>query len=294
PSNESFECHSPNTVVLGMALSLIAWDVQVQPFGIGNGTFSPGVKCSKDFTSTTTHATPPHNHTTHSPKPTTTSPAPTHPPTHPPPVPPAPPAAPSKGNYSLTQDNQTCLIAILALRLNVISSQVAHGIFNVDPNNTKATGHCDPNSPVLRLTYPQGYLTFTFVKNESKFYLHKLEGLLQHTFPNATPHEKYVGANSSLKLFQASVGNSYACMAEQYAVVNSTVNHTVRVVISQVQLQPFNVTSSKFSTAEKCSQDTDNMLIPIIVGSVLAALVLVVLVAYIIGKRRSHSGYQSI
>lgn len=308
PSNESFECHSRNTVVLGMALSLVATDVQVQPFGIANGTFSPGARCSEDVTIPTTQPTPPHNHTTHTPKPTK-SPAPpthhpthhpthrpTHPPTHPPP---SPPSTPSKGNYSISQDNHTCLIAVLALRFNVeymsqSTKQVAHGIFNVDPNNTKATGSCDPISPMLHLKYPQGYLNFTFAKNESKFYLHKLEGLLQQAFPDAAPQDKYMGANDSLKLFQATVGNSYACMAEQYAVLNSTVNHTVRVVISQVQLQPFNVTGYNLSTAEKCSQDTDNMLIPIIVGSVLAALVLVVLVAYIIGRRRSHSGYQSI
>lgn len=38
----------------------------------------------------------------------------------------------------------------------------------------------------------------------------------------------------------------------------------------------------------------DNMLVPIIVGASLAGLVLVVLIAYLIGRKRSHAGYQTI
>lgn len=40
--------------------------------------------------------------------------------------------------------------------------------------------------------------------------------------------------------------------------------------------------------------DQNQMIIPIIVGAALAGLVLSTLVAYLIGKRRSHAGYQAI
>ena len=46
--------------------------------------------------------------------------------------------------------------------------------------------------------------------------------------------------------------------------------------------------------AEECQLDMDDMLIPIIVGAALAGLVLIVLVAYLIGRKRSHAGYQTI
>lgn len=46
--------------------------------------------------------------------------------------------------------------------------------------------------------------------------------------------------------------------------------------------------------AEECQMDQDQMLIPIIVGAALAGLVLIVLVAYLIGRKRSHAGYQTI
>lgn len=47
-------------------------------------------------------------------------------------------------------------------------------------------------------------------------------------------------------------------------------------------------------SAEDCALDEDNMLIPIVVGTALAGLVLVVLLAYLIGRKRSHAGYQTI
>ena len=46
--------------------------------------------------------------------------------------------------------------------------------------------------------------------------------------------------------------------------------------------------------AEECQLDMDDMLIPIIVGAALAGLVLIVLVAYLIGRKRSNAGYQTI
>lgn len=89
--------------------------------------------------------------------------------------------------------------------------------------------------------------------------------------------------------------------------------------IFQVQVQPFNVTGDQFGagklfgpvecdqinlllalichlslSAEECQLDEDDMLIPIIVGAALAGLVLIVLLAYLIGRKRSHAGYQTI
>lgn len=52
--------------------------------------------------------------------------------------------------------------------------------------------------------------------------------------------------------------------------------------------------STCLSIAEECQMDQNQMIIPIIVGAALAGLVLITLVAYLIGKRRSHAGYQAI
>ena len=47
-------------------------------------------------------------------------------------------------------------------------------------------------------------------------------------------------------------------------------------------------------TVEECQLDENSMLIPIAVGGALAGLVLIVLLAYLIGRKRSHAGYQTI
>lgn len=47
-------------------------------------------------------------------------------------------------------------------------------------------------------------------------------------------------------------------------------------------------------TVEECQLDENSMLIPIAVGGALAGLVLIVLIAYLIGRKRSHAGYQTI
>lgn len=55
-----------------------------------------------------------------------------------------------------------------------------------------------------------------------------------------------------------------------------------------------NMTFPPLSPVEECQLDENNMLIPIIVGAALAGLVLIVLIAYLIGRKRSHAGYQTI
>lgn len=52
-------------------------------------------------------------------------------------------------------------------------------------------------------------------------------------------------------------------------------------------IQPFNLTNEGYGTIEDCTEDVkDDWLVPVIVGSVLGGLVIVVIIAYIIGRRR--------
>ncbi|XP_009329126.1 PREDICTED: lysosome-associated membrane glycoprotein 2-like [Pygoscelis adeliae] len=51
----------------------------------------------------------------------------------------------------------------------------------------------------------------------------------------------------------------------------------------------------KLERAEECFADSDlNFLIPIAVGMVLGFLIILVFVSYIIGRRKSRTGYQSV
>lgn len=45
----------------------------------------------------------------------------------------------------------------------------------------------------------------------------------------------------------------------------------------------------------ECPKDNDtNSIVPIAVGAALAALVVIVLIAYLIGRRRRNKGYESV
>ena len=53
--------------------------------------------------------------------------------------------------------------------------------------------------------------------------------------------------------------------------------------------------SISFLTAEECSADSDlNFLIPVAVGVALGFLIIVVFISYMIGRRKSRTGYQSV
>lgn len=46
--------------------------------------------------------------------------------------------------------------------------------------------------------------------------------------------------------------------------------------------------------AERCSEDSISNLVPIIVGACLGGLIIIVLIAYLIGRKRSRRGYESV
>lgn len=50
----------------------------------------------------------------------------------------------------------------------------------------------------------------------------------------------------------------------------------------------------KPTTAPTTSSSDNNDIVPIAVGCALAGLVLIVLIAYIIGRRKSHRGYEKV
>jgi len=93
--------------------------------------------------------------------------------------------------------------------------------------------------------------------------------------------------------FSANKGNSYKCFADS----KLTLSDDVAVEVSNYQAQPFLADNEKsFDTAIECEADIKgtSKLVPIIVGSALALLVIMVLVAYIIGRRKHRPGYQQV
>jgi len=94
-------------------------------------------------------------------------------------------------------------------------------------------------------------------------------------------------SKDNLNKFNTTYGYSYKCHNTESVNVTNIWNLT----LSEVRLQPFNIsTDGTYGAINDCSADIkDDWLVPVIVGSVLGGLVIVVVIAYIIGRRRSNN-----
>ncbi|EHB12636.1 Lysosome-associated membrane glycoprotein 2 [Heterocephalus glaber] len=287
PLNDIFRCSSLLTYEENHVVQHY-WDVLVQAF-VQNGTVSrKEFLCTKDKGSTTVA---PIIHTT-VPSPTTT---------------PTPKEKPQVGNYSVSNGNTTCLLATMGLQLNITQDKIA-SVININPNSTGFTGSCQPQTAQLRLNSSIiKYLDFVFAvilmvpvdncdmlinwklffqqKNENRFYLKEVNASIY--LANGSV---FSIANNNLSYWDAPLGSSYMCNKEQ----TLSVSGTFQINTFNLKVQPFNVTEGKYSTAQECSLDDDTILIPIIVGAGLSGLIIVIVIAYLIGRRKSYAGYQTL
>lgn len=247
------------------------WGIHLQAF-VQNGTVSKHEQvCEEDKTATTVtpiiHTTVPSPTTTLTP---TTIPVPT----------------PTVGNYTISNGNATCLLATMGLQLNITEEKVPF-IFNINPATTNFTGSCQPQRAQLRLNNSQiKYLDFIFaVKNEKRFYLKEVNVNMYLANGSA-----FNVSNNNLSFWDAPLGSSYMCNKEQVV----SVSRTFQINTFNLKVQPFNVTKGEYSTAQECSLDDDTILIPIIVGAGLSGLIIVIVIAYLIGRRKTYAGYQTL
>uniref|UniRef100_A0A8C6C268 Lysosome-associated membrane glycoprotein 2 n=2 Tax=Monodon monoceros TaxID=40151 RepID=A0A8C6C268_MONMO len=267
PLNDIFRCNSLLTLGKNDVVQHY-WDVHVQAF-VQNGTVSTKeFLCDKDKTLTTVLPIVP----TTVPSPTTT---------------PSPKEKPEVGSYSVVNSNGTCLLATMGLQLNITHDKVA-SVININPNTTNFTGSCHPQTALLRLSSSSiKYLDFVFaVKNENRFYLKEVN--VSMYLVNGSV---FSIANNNLSYWDAPLGSSYMCNKEQTVSVSGA----FQINTFDLRVQPFNVMEGKYSTAEECSADSDlNFLIPVAVGVALGFLIIVVFISYMIGRRKSRTGYQSV
>ncbi|KAM9389793.1 lysosome-associated membrane glycoprotein 1 [Phaethornis superciliosus] len=247
-----------------------------------NGTFSMNkTECAEDMISTTALVPTTPKQTTS--QVSTTTPAPT-----------ASSPNPAVGKYNVTGPNGTCVLAYMGLQLNITypkkDEKMGLDSLNFIPNTTTSSGTCSNTSASLVLTFEKTRIIFHFALNASaeKFFLQGVD--VSTTLPPEAKVPQFEASNNSMSELRATVGNSYKCSAEE----NLQVTDKVLVNIFNVQIQVFKIDGDKFGAVEECQLDENNMLIPIIVGAALAGLVLIVLIAYLIGRKRSHAGYQTI
>lgn len=241
------------------------------------------------------------------PKTTSTS-APTAPPTKPTsPTPPSPPSTtpipvtpkpgPQKGTWSVQNyKNVTCLKieGIFAINYAFNGTEKAH--FDV-PVRAEAHGTCKEKEGTIALTWKnainENRLEFIFIKNDTthKYALARFSG--QIFIPDLNRTKPFNTDNREIH-FETPVNQSYSCSLEKQIVVNND----TKVTLQEFHLQAFKTSNTTgFDASVDCTESSQHTpdIVPIIVGCVLALLVIAVLVAYLISRRRSQTrGYLSM
>ncbi|MBN3323774.1 LAMP2 protein, partial [Atractosteus spatula] len=285
PVDTTYRCRSSESFEKD-GITQTFWNVTLQVFVL-NGTVSQNeTVCPEDTpvtpTPTTAHTTAP-NTTAHTTAPNTTTPAaPTT--TPPPPLP-----SPEKHAYNVTDGNGTvCLLATMGLQINYTLNGKDWLQVNINPNKTRAGGRCstDGSESTLTLDDEEKTVAFSFNKSNSKKFV--LQGVSVKLSLNGS--SIFDSSNSSLGYWEASLGSSYMCNKQQtYSIAKD-----LSITTLELRVQPFDVKAGKFSTAQECSVDDASILIPIIVGAALAGLILIVVIAYVIGRRKTYVGYQTL
>uniref|UniRef100_A0A8C5BJY0 Lysosome-associated membrane glycoprotein 1 n=1 Tax=Gadus morhua TaxID=8049 RepID=A0A8C5BJY0_GADMO len=272
--NTTYRCVSPASIPVGGAIVTFS-GVKMEAYMTQEDLSPVESVCTADQEGTTAAPT--------TPSPTTT------------PVPsPTPQDLPEQGTYAVTKGNDTCLMARMGLQLNITytsqsKNNTVQEVVNIHPNLTTASGTCGASISTLVLDHEGNtIISFTFTLNTTSNKYH-LSGLV--LVANWSDMSEPVSvSNSNLAYLTSVLGRSYSCNSEQSLIITEAVS----INTFRLQVQPFAVISNQFATAVECQIDQDQMLIPIVVGAALSGLVLVVLIAYLIGRKRSNAGYQTI
>lgn len=116
-------------------------------------------------------------------------------------------------------------------------------------------------------------------------------------FPNAKPLQQLVLSNNQT-LFKTPLEMSYHCSKAQLLNLTSTSAGLGQptVTVTKLQLEAFHKKyNSKFSIAKDCEAIDTPDIVPIAVGCALVTLIIIMLIAYLVGRNAAtNSGYLSM
>jgi lysosomal-associated membrane protein 1/2 len=110
--------------------------------------------------------------------------------------------------------------------------------------------------------------------------------------PNATSHARYESSN----YLESSAGVHYSCSSK----TNLNINNDVVLTTTDFKYKAFNEKGDinlETGSVNQCAADDESTssIVPIAVGAALAGLVVIVLIAYLIGRKRSRkTGYETV
>jgi lysosomal-associated membrane protein 1/2 len=219
---------------------------------------------------------------------------------------------PVAGDWNVTNpglEGKLCIRMQAAIRMDINyatnngSTKTATILSQKDVVVDEVNSQCDNSSrdtnETLALNFGQNRtLEFHFTrdpqittdKSGNRWQLYKIEFAFVYdaaTFPDSADLDKnatLTNTNTTLSGIATSCDRSFSCSK------TGTIDVTDRFKISfsNLRTQPF-ITKDDFSTPDHCQADQETTdLIPIIIGAALATLVIVVLIAYLIGRARAN------
>ncbi|XP_010200035.2 lysosome-associated membrane glycoprotein 3 [Colius striatus] len=198
---------------------------------------------------------------------------------------PAPqPSAVPTGTYTISSGNRTCVKAVMGLQLVAQNTQKQMEYMAVNPNVTQTYGSCGTMQSELNLTFIEGFINFTFVKQAPTYYVSKIESRLQLSegmFYYAAIHEK---------LFTTRLGNSFKCTSKQIF----TLERNFQLLLINMQLQAFDIVGNQFGKEEECFPDRNSKAAPVAVGLSILGLFVIIFATFLISRRKPHRGYERI
>jgi lysosomal-associated membrane protein 1/2 len=173
------------------------------------------------------------------------------------------------------------------------------------PKEATSTGSCQDEFLILTfkdVNSTQFNVTWRFESTKDTFSVSNLTVQFEFTnksFPDAKGSVKPVNAflKNEVDYLKADLGHSLKCKDDKSVTFDDgSVTKGVDLKIDDIQFQAFmNSTDGKFGDEENCVSSKSRDIVPIAVGCALVALVVIVLIAYLIGRRRSRqAGYQSV
>lgn len=226
---------------------------------------------------------------------------------------------PPLNKFELRNGNDTCIIFHAGISFKIsydkTDNKTAVATINL-PNATqidqgRSTCNGTSNSQSLSLDFFNGWklsmkfglenkVTMLVKADNEKYSLQTvtLTYVIDTTrFPDAAKAGETVTVTTQMPVSTLEATGSYKCQKDVTLNLNATdSNHPISMNTQNLQYEAFHTGSfTGFDDATECPLDTEsNSIVPIAVGAALAGLVIIVLIAYLIGRKRSRGGYEQV
>ncbi|XP_064021562.1 lysosome-associated membrane glycoprotein 3 [Pogoniulus pusillus] len=190
------------------------------------------------------------------------------------------------GTYLISNGTRTCIKMVVGLQLMAQATQKKQTEYMVvNPNRTRTSGSCGTTQSELIITFSEGFVNFTFVKQAPSYYVSKIGTRLQLSSEGMV----YYAAIEE-RLFTTKLGNSFKCTSKQIF----SLEKNFQLLFINMQLQAFDMVSNQFGKEEECFLDKNSKAAPIAVGLSILGLFVIVFVTFLISRRKPQRGYQRI